>query len=339
MNSDLLRRLFRAINQDNFEAIEKIALSIIEDERKKGHAKLAQQLEVLLSEKVNKVQTVKEATNNKIHNLIVNSNSNKSLVELPTSKRNNQPLLTFIPHDNLRHHMVLPKHVEERFTRIEKEYSAKSKLAKYNLQPRKKILLYGCSGCGKTMGSERLAWNIGLPLLKVRFDSIISSYFGESASNLRTVFDSSKSSPCVLLLDECDFIATARYYGKDIGEVPRIVNMLLQLLDEYDSPGLLVATTNLENVLDKAIFRRFDEVLEIPKPEKKEIDKLLKMTLSAIETDKYIDWPALVENLNGFSYANIVKVAENAAKNAILSGKDKVNQGDVEKSIDEITNM
>lgn len=339
MNSDLLKRLFRAINQNNSEAIQNIALTVIESEKKKGHIKLALQLENLLTEKVKRVHSIKEATNNKIQNIVTNSNTSKSLIELPTNKRHNQPLLTFIPHEKLRHHMVLPNEIEERFTRIEKEYAARTRLAQYNLTPRKKILLYGTSGCGKTMGAERLAWNVGLPLLKVRFDSLISSYFGESATNLRTVFDTTQASPCVLLLDECDFIATARYIGKDVGEVPRIVNMLLQLLDEYESPGLLVATTNLENILDKAIFRRFDEVLEIPKPSKIEIEQILKMTLSAIESQKTINWSNIITSLEGFSAANIVKVAENAAKIAVLSGENKVSNKHLEISVQEIVHI
>lgn len=339
MNSDLLKRLFRAINQNNSEAIQNIALSVIESEKQKGHIKLALQLENLLVEKVKKVHSIKDATNNKIHTIVTNSNSTKSLIELPTNKRQNQPLFSFIPHEKLRHHMVLAKEIEKRFTRIEQEYAARARLAEYNLSPRKKILLYGTSGCGKTMGAERLAWNIGLPLLKVRFDSLISSYFGESASNLRTVFDTTQASPCVLLLDECDFIATARYIGKDVGEVPRIVNMLLQLLDEYNSPGLLIATTNLENILDKAIFRRFDEVLEISKPTKIEIEKILKMTLSAIELEQTISWSNLIESLEGFSAANIVKVAENAAKLAVLSGENKVTNKHLEISVQEIVHI
>lgn len=95
------------------------------------------------------------------------------------------------------------------------------------MKPKKKILLHGAPGCGKTLSAERIAWNLGLPLLKVRFDSLISSYFGESASNLRLVFDYCKKEPVVLLLDECDFIAKSRIATQDVGEVPRIVNMLL----------------------------------------------------------------------------------------------------------------
>jgi len=102
--------------------------------------------------------------------------------------------------------------------------------------------------------------------MKVRFDALISSYFGESAANLRSLFAAAKEGPCVLLLDECDFIARSRVTSKDIGEVSRIVNTLLQLMEEYDAPGLLVATTNIEASLDSALFRRFDDVFMVPPP-------------------------------------------------------------------------
>lgn len=319
MNSDLLKRLFKAINQDNVEAINKIAQMIIKEEQNKGHYKLAEQLQTLLNTKAQRARGMKEATNNNILSVVKKQDS--TLIELPTSKRDNTPLFSFIEHSKLRHHMILPTSIETKFTKIEAEYTAQERLMKYNLKPIKKILLYGESGCGKTMSAERLAWNIGLPLLKVRFDSLLSSYFGESASNLRTIFDTSITIPCVLLIDECDFIATARNSGRDIGEASRIVNMFLQLLDEYEPIGLIVATTNLKNKLDKALFRRFDESFEMMKPSLREIESVLKMTLSSIKTCRNFDWIGIAEKMQGMSYAEIVKIAQNSAKNIILSGK------------------
>jgi len=318
MNSDLLKRLFRAINQDNAEAINKLAQIIIKEEKEKGHYKLAEQLQNLLKTKTRRANTIKEATNNNILSVVENRNSR--LIELPTAKRDNTPLFSFIEHSKLRHHMILHDFIEDKFTKIESEYTAQERLNKYNLKPIKKILLYGESGCGKTMSAERLAWNIGLPLLKVRFDSLLSSYFGESASNLRTIFDTSITVPCVVLIDECDFIATSRNSGRDIGEASRIVNMFLQLLDEYEPIGLIIATTNLKDKLDKALFRRFDESFEMIKPSLKEIEKVLKMTLSSIETAKNFDWIGLSDKMQGMSYAEIVKIAQNSAKSIILNG-------------------
>jgi len=231
--------------------------------------------------------------------------------------------------------MVLPEAVEMRLQSIEKEYSAKERLGKYNLTPKKKILLHGAPGCGKTLSAERIAWNLGLPLLKVRFDALLSSYFGESASNLRAVFDYCKRESVVLLLDECDFIAKSRTSSQDIGEVPRIVNMLLTLLDEYDAPGLVIATTNLKVTLDTALFRRFDDVIELPMPNTNEREQLLRMTLSAIPVSPDIDYISLAEKLDGCSSANIVLIAQRAAKYSVLGGNKKVDETHFNKAIAE----
>lgn len=227
----------------------------------------------------------------------------------------------------------MPDNVEERLLSVEKEYAAKERLEKYNLKPKKKILLYGPPGCGKTLSAERIAWNLGLPLLKVRFDSLLSSYFGESASNLRMVFDYCKTEPVVLLLDECDFIAKSRTMTQDVGEVPRIVNMLLTLLDEYNAPGLVLATTNLKVTLDEALFRRFDDVIEMPMPGKEERKRLLNMTLSAIPVSPDVDMDRVAEQLDGYSAANVVLVAQRAAKIGVLAGYKKGMQSSFFKSV------
>ena len=260
--------------------------------------------------------------------------------------------------------MILPNEVEERLLSIKQEYVARERLKNFNLVPKRKILLYGPPGCGKTLSAERIAWNLGLPLLKVRFDSLLSSYFGESASNLRMVFDYCKSEPVVLLLDECDFIAKSRITTQDVGEVPRIVNMLLTLLDEYDAPGLVLATTNLKVSLDEALFRRFDDVIEMPMPGKSERMRLLEMTLSAIpvspdvvrntldissrvssvrllavmETLSFppdVDMDEISNKLDGYSAANIVLIAQRAAKIGVLAGCKKVCNEHFVKALEE----
>ena len=232
--------------------------------------------------------------------------------------------------------MVLPAATEERFARIEGEYAARERLGVFGLRPRKTILLYGPPGCGKSLGAKRIAWKTGLPLMKVRFASIISSYFGESAANLRTLFVAAKERPCVLLLDECDFIARSRVNSNDIGEASRIVNSLLQLMEEYDAPGLLVATTNIESSLDNALFRRFDEVFLVPLPGPEEIEKLLHMTLSAIKVSDTIHWHNLVAQLRGAPAAMVVKAAQDAAKTAVLGGQQIVTESYLRDAIAEL---
>jgi SpoVK/Ycf46/Vps4 family AAA+-type ATPase len=318
MNADLYKRLFKAIFSEDIISLKKIADLIIFSEREKNHEVLADSLEKI---KYNE----KPKVNNGFAQYKNEKSNGSGMGSLPTSKRNDMQLVSYVPRNQLKHYMILNNEIENRLLCIEKEYAAKERLAKFNLTPKKKILLYGEPGCGKTLAAERLAWNLGLPLLKVRFDSLLSSYFGESASNLRTVFDYCKNEPVVLLLDECDFIAKSRTTSQDVGEVPRIVNMLLMLLDEYNSEGLVVATTNLKVSLDEALFRRFDDVIEIPKPSIIEIKKLLTTTFSAMSVSKDIDWDSLSKKLEGHSAANIVSIAQNAAKSCVLEGSKIVN--------------
>ena len=149
------------------------------------------------------------------------------------------------------------------------------------------------------------------------------------------VFDYCKSEPVVLLLDECDFIAKSRVATQDVGEVPRIVNMLLTLLDEYDAPGLVLATTNLKISLDEALFRRFDDVIEMPMPGKLERKRLLEMTLSAIPVSPDVDIDQISNQLEEYSAANIVLIAQRAAKIGILAGCKKVCNEHFVKALEE----
>ena len=232
--------------------------------------------------------------------------------------------------------MVLPLSVESRFSRVEQEFAARSRLTLHGLRYKRKILMYGPPGCGKSMGAERLAWNTGLQLVKVRFDAMISSYFGESATNLRKIFESVKSTPCLLFLDECDFIARSRSANNDVGEVSRIVNTLLQLLEEYDAPGLLVAATNLSDSLDRALFRRFDYVFEVPLPGKEEIQRLLTQSLSGLELATEIQLDKVASKLDGVAASVVVQIANEAAKTCVLSGHKVLALRDLESAITNI---
>jgi ATP-dependent 26S proteasome regulatory subunit len=322
MKAELLKRCVRALAEENSRDFTGLCESLIREEKQKGHSLLAGQLERTLLDA--RARRRAEETAKPVHmsRLVVRETLDQQLVRLKP--------------EQARHTMVLDDVVEDRFMRIEHEYAARERLAKHGLQHTRRVLLYGPPGCGKTLGAERVSWNTGLPLVKVHFDTLISSYFGESATNLRKVFEIAHRSPCILFLDECDYVAKKRGDGRDVGEVSRIANTLLQLLEDYDAPGLLLAATNLDDMLDHAIFRRFDDVFCLPLPGKKQIADLLALTLSAIPTDRHICWGKLADELTGMSAATVVQIAQDAAKHVILDGGDIVHHEDLQKAITRI---
>jgi SpoVK/Ycf46/Vps4 family AAA+-type ATPase len=322
MDASLLKRLFMAVHQGLTPDVESICDRIIESERRLGHIKVVSDLEKIVKGSRSK----KSGPENLVRDT-------QGLQPLPSSKRDSAPLVQVIPHEQLRHQMVLPEFVDGRFLRIEKEYAARSRLASYGLRPRSRILLHGPPGCGKSLGAERLAWATGLPLHKVRFDTLLSSFFGETAVNLRRIFESTKYTPCALFLDECDTIARTRGDRNDVGEAQRIVNMLLQMLEEYQGDGFVIAATNLEESLDRAILRRFDEVIEVPKPAIPEIVRLLKQTLSAVQVDPGIYWEQQAKHLEGYRCSDVTRVAEYAAKRAVMANREIISGADFEVAI------
>ena len=320
MNATLIKRLFRVIQSGSSADVDTLCLRIVQEERQQGHEHVARDLERILKDRPT-ARTAPPPGN---------------LQPLPTSRRDSAPLVQEIPVDKLRHHMVLPEAVERRFHRIEREFAARTRLAKHGLRPRRRILLYGPPGCGKSLGAERLAWNTGLPLRKVRFDTLLSSYFGETMANLRKVFDAAQASTCALLLDECDTLARSRTERNDVGEITRITNALLEMLEDYRGDGLVIAATNLDSALDTALFRRFDEVLKVPLPGLEEICRLLETTLSPMETDPAIVWREMARAMDGMSGSEVVHVAQSAAKHCVLDGRRRVIADDIQHALAEV---
>lgn len=320
MNATLMKRLFRVIHSGSRADVDVLCRRVIEEEKNRGHSRVAKELEQILTTKDLPKSVLQTDT----------------LQRLPTSRRDSAPLVQEVPVDKLRHHMVLPEKVELRFHRIEKEFAARTRLARHGLRPRHRILLYGPPGCGKSLGAERLAWSTGLPLRKVRFDTLLSSYFGETMANLRKVFDAAQVSPCALFLDECDSLARSRSERNDVGEIARITNALLEMLEDYRGDGLVIAATNLDSALDTALFRRFDEVLKVPLPGIHEICRLLQATFSPIETDSTIAWHEIARAMDGMSGSEVVHIAQSAAKHCVLDGRRRVREGDIRHALAEV---
>jgi SpoVK/Ycf46/Vps4 family AAA+-type ATPase len=229
--------------------------------------------------------------------------------------------------------LVLPPQAREAVDRVLTENRKADELAKHGLRANNRLLLCGPPGCGKTVTAGAIAKALGLPLIHTRMDAVVVSYLGDTGKNIRKVFDVARDQRVVLFLDEVDSIARSRD-GKDEGEIKRVTNMLLTMLEEMRGPSLVICATNHEVALDRAMWRRFDEVVMFPMPTTDEAISLLRTTIawSLYSGDGDLAEDAIVRAmehkerpaLDGMSFADVERIATDAAKSSILT-----NSGDV----------
>jgi SpoVK/Ycf46/Vps4 family AAA+-type ATPase len=261
----------------------------------------------------------------------------------PTEARKPHPLEALIPlerggnsysvvrkieRSNLEREMILDVETEFEFRMVEREYAGRARLAAHGLPYSKNVLLYGPSGCGKTLGAQRIAWNTGLPFFKLNTEAVLSSYLGESSKNLRQIFESMKSEPCLLFIDEVDSLASSRE-GNDTGEIKRVVNSILQLVDENTSEdGILVVATNFERSIDSAFWRRFNKIIHIKKPSLVQIYSLLISVVEKVSIPSFsdIDWKAIPVFLNGLSSSEVIRFIQEMATRKVLEPTYVVDQ-------------
>ncbi|WP_316229087.1 ATP-binding protein [Bradyrhizobium sp. SZCCHNR1070] len=215
-----------------------------------------------------------------------------------------------------REQLVLSPHNIRTFIGLIEEFRGADLLRRHGMSVRSKLLFCGPPGCGKTLTAEVFAHELGLPLIIARLDAIISSFLGETAANIRKVFETASEQPCVLFLDEFDALARARADGSEHNELRRVVNSLLMLIDRFKGKGFLVAATNLEESLDAAIWRRFDEVVVFELPSQREIRRLCEIKLKNFPAPFSVSEKA--PRLKGMSFADVERICENAIKRSIL---------------------
>ena len=186
------------------------------------------------------------------------------LVPPPTDPDQGWDLATVRRPERYLANLVLRPAVVTALTDLAKEVPDWNRLEALGVPRRNRVIFYGPPGCGKTSAAEALAAELGVPLVVVRLDAIVSSYLGQTAGNLRRIFDYASSAQWVVLFDEFDALGRERNDPSEHGEIKRVVNSFLQLLDGYTGPAMLIAATNHEEILDRALWRRFDEVVEFP---------------------------------------------------------------------------
>lgn len=307
-NGKLLRQLIKSGlqgDQANFRAASE---AVITEEREKNHHLLANDLQKLLygSYSVGTSHTFKL---NLAAKFPVNKDSGLSLLEeRPVVREMND--------------LIVSSKTTSSIEEILQEHNRKDVLESYGLFPAQKLLFFGPPGCGKTLAAEVIASALSLPLILVRLDSLISSFLGETASNLRKVFEYISTQQVVALFDEFDALTKDRGDSADHGELKRSVNAVLQMMDSYRGNSILIATTNYESLLDKAVWRRFDEVVDFEAPDIDQIKRLISLKLSGVRRNFECTDENIAGLFSNLSHADIERVLRRAVKEMILSNKE-----------------
>lgn len=230
--------------------------------------------------------------------------------------------------------MVLDAGVVEQLQRILKEQRLNTRIREHGLSPRRKLLLVGPPGTGKTMTASVLAGELGVPLFLVRLDALITKFMGETAAKLRQVFDAITDVRGVYFFDEFDAIGSQRGLAHDVGEIRRVLNSFLQMIEHDQSHSLIVAATNHPEILDYALFRRFDDVMEYRLPSVQQAGELIRSRLSRF-APKPFPLKALAAKAEGLSYAEIRRAVDEAIKEAVMHEGERVSAQVLGRALEE----
>lgn len=286
-----------------------VATQLAAHEARQGHGKLAQELRELVDAAKGKSATV--------------ARRGAGPVPLAQPKGELAGLLEARYSDVRLSSMVLKAELDERLARVLREQRQQERLRARGLAPRRKLLLVGPPGAGKTMTAAALAGELKLPLFTVLYDGLIGKLMGETATRLRLVFDAVAMQRGVYFFDEFDAIGAQRAGPNDVGEIRRVLNSFLQFLENDDGPSLIVAATNHPELLDKALYRRFDDVISYDLPDPSVVQGILEARLATFDL-KPIEWAPVLESAAHLSQAEVARAADEAAKVAVLDGHDGV---------------
>ena len=215
--------------------------------------------------------------------------------------------------------MVLSNPIRARLEDVICQHRQRDLLRSHGLSPKRKLLLVGPPGTGKTLTASVLAGECDMPLLLVQLHALITRYMGETAAKLHVIFDAMAQTRGVYLFDEFDAIGATRTAANDVGEIRRVLNSFLLFLEREDSDSIIVAATNFVEMLDDALFRRFDDVLEYELPDKALIRRLIKNRLTSFELSS-IKWKEVEIAAHDLSHAEVARACDDAAREAVLSG-------------------
>ena len=299
--ADQLKALLRSYVDEDADQFLTVSMQIAAHAARRGQGKLAQELRDLIDEA--KRRSAQPAIGRTVPIA-------RPAGELADLLQVNYPKTQLVD-------MVLANSAIQALERVLMEYRQQEKLRTHGMSARRKLLLVGPPGSGKTMTAAALAGELNLPLLGVRLDGLITKFMGETASKLRLVFDAMITTRGVYLFDEFDAIGGDRGRRNDVGEMRRVLNSFLQFLEADDSDSLILAATNHHESLDPALFRRFDDVIRYGLPEADHIERLAKNRLNMFRLNN-VRWNDARDAATGLSYAEVSRACSEAAKTVVL---------------------
>jgi len=314
--AEQLKALLKSHVAGDDEQFRAIALQIAALNAKKGNKELAQELRALL-DRARRVQAPAG-----FPRAVPIARPAGELAGLVMASYPNTPLSE----------MVVSEPVYRSISQVIEQYRQRDRLRSHGLSPKRKLLLVGPPGCGKTMTASVLAAQCNLPLMFVQLHSLITKYMGETAAKLHLVFDAMLETRGVYLFDEFDAIGSTRSGRNDVGEIRRVLNSFLQFLERDDSESIVVAATNIVGVLDNALFRRFDDVIRYELPDAEMVRALIENRLSSFNIVG-IDWKQVTTASIGLSHAEVTRACDDAAKEAILTDQKHINSNALERAL------
>lgn len=297
--ADQVKSLIKAFCDNDKEKFKTVSLQIAAYEAMHGHEAVARDIKKLL-DSVGRYNSILKINNQ------------------------NQMLQSLLPTNRLND-LVVSAEVKDKLERIINEYRNRNKLAKFGLCNRRRVLLEGNPGTGKTFTASVIAGELGLPLYIIQMDKIITKFMGETSVKLRQIFDEIMNSQGVYLFDEFDALGADRNFDNEVGEARRILNSFLQFVEQDFSDSIVIAATNNQKLLDKALFRRFDDVLHYVLPDEEQIKKIFDITLKDY-SDSFLYTERLIENAKGLCHAEIINACNDAVKESILNEKELTEQ-------------
>jgi SpoVK/Ycf46/Vps4 family AAA+-type ATPase len=317
-SADQIKALLKShMNGDDSQFLS-VAMQVAAHEAKLGHGKLAEELRDMVD--VAKSRRTQGTTG--------------KLVQLSQPRGELSALLSVSYPATRVVDMVLDVGIETQLRRIIKEQQLFAKIREHGLSPRRKLLLVGPPGSGKTMTASALAGELGIPLFLVRLDALITKFMGETAAKLRQVFDSIADIRGVYFFDEFDAIGSQRGLANDVGEIRRVLNSFLQMIEHDHSNSLIIAATNHPEILDQALFRRFDDVIEYKLPGHDQVATLLNRRLGQFKSKKFNMNQVVVEG-EMLSYAELCRAVDESIKEVILSDGDYVSENSLIATLNE----